>query len=282
MAGDVTMRQSSRRAFLSAATGCGLALSGCSTLSQSTSPPTDSAAPITALDVTSEAIAVELGPDADVSELSLIGPDGEAVTSKTVTAGETRVTVPILDVSPGTAEYEHYTPGDHELVAIVNGEEFSQSLSLEPDIELVAVEQYRDGSSVQDYGRIMISLENHGSGPTWAYDITFDRAPNYSANTELTENIGLPYTETLSDEISVLIPPNDTRRYISQFAPLILPEGEYDCDREVANFSMSVGIATGTVIDTSLSASLDGAKETADISGGVVCDQVTVAQQEGK
>jgi hypothetical protein len=248
--------------------------------SESTRTPTDSPSPITAVEVTRQAVVVDLRADADVSELSLIGPDGEAVSSTTVAAGETQVTLPILEVNPEITGYEHYTPGEHELVAITEAGEVSRTLPLQPQISIEFVEQYRNGSSSQDLGRVMVILRNQGTGPTWAYDITFNQAPNYSANTDLTENIGLPYVETPSEVSSVQIPPDATRRYISQFAPLILPEDEYDCNGDVANFSMRVGIASGTVLNADLSASFEGKKEPADITGNVVCNETTVTTQE--
>jgi hypothetical protein len=267
------MQPYSRRAFLSAVAGAGLALAGCSTPSGSSSTPTESPAPITGVDVTEQSVVVGVAEDTAVSELSLIGPDGEAVTSRSVAAGETQVTLPILEIDPDIAGYEHYTPGEHELVAVVDGEAFSQTLSLQPAIEIVAVEQYQEGSSPADLGRLSVHVANRGTGPTWVHDITFENSPNPDANDALIEEPGVPQVTLTTGERDTTLSPNEEIRLLTSESPLLFHESnEEGCGSDLSS-SMLIGTPVGQ-IQTDIRISAGGEKRSLPMVNSYVCNSV--------
>lgn len=257
------------------------ALAGCSGGKSSVEPtPVADSTPsaFESLEVTADAIVVSLGADHNVTELSLIGPDGRAVTTVDVETGVRTVDVPILELNPERSGYEHYQPGEHELVAVLEDSEVSTTLSLEPDLHVTAIEQYRDGSKTADLGKLAVTVENRGTGPTWVYDIAFEEAPNFAVNDELTTNPGIPKIGSPTTAKEATLEPGQEQTFITDDVPLLLPDsGDRTCGEPI-EFIVKIGTPLSEVPLYKTQADTGGEQKSVSFLAGEVCTEVTIEE----
>lgn len=269
------MAQLTRRRLLAGLSALSLPLAGCSSSEQATGTPSSTPEPITGVSVTGTAVVVDLVDDTDVDQLSLIGPDGEAVATSDVTAGETTVSLQILEVDPGVTGYEHYQPGTHELVAKRGEKEFTTEIPLRPDLEVSRVKQHQNGSSDADLGRLEVWVKNRGSGPTWVHDITFEEAPYYATNDSLRQDPGIISIDTVGEGQNAIVPPASERGYISRDAPLLFTGSSQG---ECASKS-TFGVILGTPLESirgSVTSQNRGAKRVISTTDQYACSDVGV------
>ncbi|WP_435365788.1 hypothetical protein [Haloarchaeobius sp. DYHT-AS-18] len=278
--------QYSRRRFLAGAslTGAGL-LAGC--LGDSNSGETEASETATTTealpDVVTEIgfdgmdLVVGLQPDAAVSKLNLISPDGTAFASKSVTRGATTVRIPILDADTGFNEPKHYTPGLHELVVITEESAERIPVSLEPDIQLVNVRVNSDATNIEDRGKLEFTVENVGTGPTWVFDITYEDAPNSRANIPLNEYPGFARFEWPNETRDFVVGPAEQRSFVDDLNPLRFPGQEYSgCDLGTFEIRAKIGVANGDLIEADIKSEIGGAEINRNMYAKYGCDESVV------
>ncbi|WP_284010428.1 hypothetical protein [Haloarcula pelagica] len=271
----------SRRAFLAGVTGSSLALAGCASrdVGEPTSPSFESV--VSDVTVGSRDLVVELSSD-DVTEAVLIGPDGTAFDSQPVEAGVRTVRFQIIEFEPGFNTSSHYTPGLYELVVVIDGTELKKELSIIPDIRLTGVRQYREYDSPADLARIVFTVDNNGTGPTWIYDATFEDAPNYTANDDPIDNASIPYVDLLSSKDKFIVGPGENQSYLNNSKPLAFPEVGHSCERQPRPFRMQIGIADGSTIETVLTPTCGGEKISLDLVDRVVYSRTEIEWEQSE
>ena len=250
--------QHTRRAFLAGVSVSSLGLAGCTSrgdVRELTGPTFDSL--VSDITVGSQDVVVELA-SSDVTEVVLVAPDGTAFDSQKVQTGVNTVRFQIIELDLELASSSHYTPGTYEIVVVANDTEFKQVLSIVPDIQLTEVRQYRTGESPSDLARIVFTVTNVGTGPTWIYDAAFDDAPNYTANGDLNGTPSIPYLQSPTTADELIVAENKTQSYLDASKPLAFPEADYSCERESQLFRMRIGISDGSVIETELHPTCNG------------------------
>ncbi|WP_435320284.1 hypothetical protein [Haloarchaeobius sp. TZWSO28] len=222
-------------------------------------------------------LVVGLHPDAAVSKLNVISPDGTAFASKTVTRGATTVRIPILDADTGFNEPKHYTPGLHELVVKTDESTERISVSLEPDIQLVDVRVNSDATNIEDRGKLEFTVENVGTGPTWVFDITYEDAPDSWVNVPLSDYPGRAKFEQPTNPTELVVGPSERRSYLDDSNPLRFPGQEYSgCDLGTFDIRAIIGVADGDVIEVDLKSRISGNEINRDMYAHYGCDESTV------
>lgn len=232
---------------------------------------------VSAIEVADSDLVVSLTADHDVSTLSLIGPDGQAVTEQSVATGAATVALPILSIEPDLSNYDHYTPGDHELVVETAGETNRTTVPLEPALQVTEVEQYTEGESPAQLGNLAITVENTGTGPTWVYDITYSNAPNFAANGELTGDPGIPRLLVPSSENGFIVSPGEQQKFVDSDSPLqFSDDGTVECGQLSAEFIAIIGQAVGEPLSREIKATGSDQSTGKSVSGGLVCSQFAI------
>lgn len=232
---------------------------------------------VDSVEVADSDLVVSLVTDHDVSTLTLVGPDGQAVVEQSVATGERTVPLSILDIDPELSGYEHYTPGAHELVVETADETNRTTVPLEPDLQVTAVEQYTDGESAAELGNLAITVENTGTGPTWIHDITYSDAPNVAANGELSNDPGVPLFTIPDSTHQLVVSPGESQRFVDPDSPLLFSnDGEVDCGQQSAQFKAYVAHPTGEPLTRSINVRGTDQSESVSVSGGRVCENTTV------
>jgi hypothetical protein len=220
-------------------------------------------------------MVVRLREGHDVSQVNLIAPDGTSFAQATVPTGATTVRMKLLAIRQGS--YLHYSLGPHKLVAVTDTDAISVDLDLKPDLEITEVSQPRSIAGSDDYGRLELRIGNTGTAPTWIYDITYQGAPNFSADTELSSQPGIPRLHDLETPDETIIPPGAIKSYIGAKVPLAFPgDDPTGCSLEEHRFSIRVGVASGDVLLRDVQASVSGEREPVGIVGEYVCTDVSI------
>lgn len=227
-------------------------------------------------------MVVSLRDDHDVSKLNLIGPDGQAVTRRRLAAGETTATLEILDIRPGVGGYEHYEPGEYELVAVREEGTLSQSIELVPELRIIDVQQYRDGEQNTDLGKLAVTVKNVGTGPTWVYDITTRGAPNRFANDPLYDDPGLPQVFDPASPLDTILDPGEVGDFVGYATPLVFTESDQSACEGVAEFVVIVDSPRVSPVEKSIFASFSGDVESVGLTGDYVCSETDVEIDDGK
>ena len=274
MEGALMTPRHSRRAFLTGTIAAGIGLAGCGSSSpvESLRTPTFESI-VSGVTVESQEVVLRLS-SSEVTEAVLIGPDGTAFDSQTVETGERTVRFPIIELDVSQGSYSHYTPGTYELVIVADDEEFSQQLPLVPELQITAVEQYRDGEAPVDLSRIAFTIENIGTGPSWVYDVGFEGSPNFTADDELSGYPGIPDLEEPTTEAELLLAPDVEQRYIDGSNPLSPRTSEYTCQSSIPSFVSRVGVADGSILSAELNPTFGGDSISFGFSDRFVCTEV--------
>lgn len=268
----------SRRGLLGGGAGVVIgALAGCAGGSDPPGTGSPSGASVfQALSFDGPDLVVELVDEHAVSRVNLIGPDGSLFGSADVAAGARTVRIELLDIKPEGAGMKHYTPGEHELFAVGEEESASMKVDLVPDLEIVDVRQYREGDGDQVYGRLVVEVENVGSGPTWVYDVTNRNAPNRASNANLGSDPGVLLLEQEGLPESAIITPEESKAFEDVIYPLVFPDSEESrCDLQ---FDMTVIVGTPIIdpIEETIRVTTGGESYTAGLTGGYTCSVVSV------
>ena len=127
-------------------------------------------------------LVVRLHDEHAVEQLNLIAPDGSIFSQSAVATGATTVRIEMLDLREGLSSYDHYTPGEYELVAILPERTVTRELALRPELHVVDVHQFREGDNAGDLSKLAVTLENVGTAPTWIYDFAYVGVPDNGSN----------------------------------------------------------------------------------------------------
>jgi len=274
----MTGRPVSRRALLRSGLLCGAAtVAGCLG-DGSVSTPSDTAGnppgPFDDVSVDGGDLVVELVDNHDVSGLNLIAPDGTAFAETDVAVGARQQRIELLDIRPGLGGYDHYDPGVYELVAIQGDSETTVDVPLEPDLQIVDVGQYREGEKPSDYGRVVVTVENVGTGPTWVYEITYRDAPNHLVNDPLNGDPGVPVLTKPTTASSLILDPNSQRHYVGDTTPFVVSnQSQQTCSLDT-EMTVLVGVADGSNIEYEVSVSYGGSSTSTGLTGEYTCTNV--------
>ncbi|CDK39190.1 uncharacterized protein domain protein [Halorubrum sp. AJ67] len=210
-------------ALLSGVAGClgtNTARNGTESPTGSPSPPIDSV--FEEIEFVGPNLVVTLAEDHDVDRLNLISPDGGTFEQVTVTEGVTTAEFQILYKSGGS-----YDTGNYELVAVRGESSDTMSVELRPEISVVDVEPDVDVDDQNSTGRLFVTVENTGTGPTWVYNIGFRNAP-YSNAPEVIEGDGVADTrfERPQDPQQEFLQPNTEQRFLKGRGVLIISDDD--------------------------------------------------------
>jgi hypothetical protein len=174
-----------------------------------------------------------------------------------------------------TGDFEHYSPGNHEIVLETASGSQSVNVDLTPSLEITDIYQHHGGDSERSLGQVGIEITNTGSGPTWVYDISFEDAPYYSANDGLHGDPGVVLLETPKESEGLIIGPGETQKYLSNDTPLLLKRDGKNCN---GNYDMAVvvGVATGEHLTKQVVAAGNGESTNIPSSDRMVCENMDV------
>lgn len=221
-------------------------------------------------------LVITLPEDHDVSQISLIAPDGTAFASVAPDFGVRTVRIATADPQVGRADYVHYKPGVHELVAQVGEETQRRKVELRPELSVSAVTMSRESNQPADLGKVSVRIQNDGTAPTWPFDIAFDGAPNWTVNRPIKQSVGIPMDGNLSEQ-AIIIPPGEEREFTSVTPPVLFEEdSSVQCSGEEYAFRVLIGVASGDVLSQTVRVATGGERLTATLSGRFACDESTL------
>lgn len=254
----MTGEKHSRRRFLQgglALTAAGLA--GCSSSGSTGTATPDSIFRDTS--VSGSSLRITLREDHEISTVNLIAPDGSEFRSTNVETGVTTVKFDLFDFYPG----QHYTPGEHELVAVSDGEELSStSFNLQPDLRLASVEQYSGGTnSPQNRANLLATVENVGTAPTWVYYLGYSGTPNatHTPQEGHPKDSPLKALEMPNSKQETILAPSETQSFLGRWPPFQF-SGEEHCREMKIEFDLTVYSGIGENLTRQLRATLSGEK----------------------
>lgn len=219
-------------------------------------------------------LVVRLRDGHEVSRLNLIDSDGELFVTTDVAAGATTARLEILRIEPGS-RMKHYTPGVHTLVAVGEDEERSVELEMEPSLRVVEVQQYRAGTEASDLGRLAVTVENVGTGPTWVYTISYIDPPNWTAGFDVDFDPGAPQLHVPTDPRESIINPGTIREFVGPTSPILLStDSTPECNGS-SEFTLVIGQAIGNPLETGVAVSYDGQFTWVGITDDYVCSDVS-------
>lgn len=221
-------------------------------------------------------LVVDLREDHGVSTVNLIAPDGSLFAEADVATGATRVGLEILRIRPASAGMIHYVPGAHELVAVSGDETETTTVELVPELRIVDVQQFRDGTRGGDFGRLIVEVENTGTGPTWVHDVTHIGAPNRGANVELGRDPGVILLEQDGLPESAIITPGSSRSFEDIVFPLIFRSDDSASCEDQFTMSVLIGSPVLDPIEQTIQIDVAGEPRTAGLTGQFTCSNVSV------
>jgi hypothetical protein len=220
-------------------------------------------------------LVVRLREDHDVTGVTLIAPDGTLFTEHSVAVGVTTVRLELLDIQPGLGGYDHYEPGEYELVAVRDQESVRVPVDLQPDLRIVSVRQYRDGDRPSDLGKLVVEVENVGTGPTWVHDITYRDAPNWVVNNPLSSDPGILKLTQPTNPTDAILSPNGSSSFVGITTPILFVGDSTPSCSSVSDFSVIIGTAVRRDLEVQIRAMVSG---TAQLAGPreYTCDEISV------
>jgi hypothetical protein len=189
-------------------------------------------------------LVVTLSDGHDVERLNLISPDGSTFKQTSVAEGATQVEMQILFKSGGS-----YDSGEYELVAVTGESSDSMPVELNPEIDIVDVKPEFDEDDQNSTGRLFITVENAGSGPTWIYNIGFQNAP-YPNAPEVIESDGVADTtfERPQNPDKEFLQPDVERRFLKEQGVLIISDDDsLSCEDDTSELTVVVQTPHGDV-----------------------------------
>ncbi|WP_254831391.1 hypothetical protein [Haloglomus salinum] len=226
-------------------------------------------------------LVIGLPEDHGVSQISLVEPDGTVFKTVRPDFAATTVRIAVADPEIGDSDYVHYTPGVHELVAKAGNQTERRSIDLHPEVAITGIRLNEGGDRLLDSGKVVVRIENTGTAPTWAHDIAFEGAPDWTADTPLSDFPGIPFMGGVSAD-SAVISPGGRQEYVSNAAPAVFDkEASVECAGEKFEFKINVGIATGEILSTSVRLTAEGNPGPETTGGRFVCDSSRIEVLDG-
>ena len=229
-------------------------------------------------------MVIELPDDHDVRRLNLIDAEGELYTQTTVASGETTSRLEILDIRPGLGGYEHYEPGNYELVTVdADGETTSTALELVPDLRIVDISQYRDGERNSDYGKLAVKVENVGTGPTWVYDIRTRGVESQDGWGDFETDPGIPRINKPHDLDQLIQNPDQRESYVSVSTPFLFADSAATTCSGSKDVEIRVDSTAGQSLFSNVSTNIGGELLPVGLVDQYTCSRVsveTLAQSE--
>ena len=230
---------------LAGVAGC----SGTNNPSTETESPTGSSAPpadsvFEDVGFAGSNLVVMLADGNDADRLNLISPDGSIFEQTSVVEGATQVEMQILLKSGGS-----YDSGEYELVAVTGESSDSMSIELNPEVDIVDVEPEFDEDDQNSTGRLFVTVENAGSGPTWIYNIGFQNVP-YPNAPEVIEGDGVADTtfERPQNPDKEFLQPGVERRFLKEQGVLIISDDDtVSCEDDTSELTIVVQTPHGDV-----------------------------------
>jgi hypothetical protein len=182
------------------------------------------------------------GNDAD--RLNLISPDGSIFEQTSVVEGATQVEMPVVFKTGGT-----YAAGECELVAVLGESSESRPIELRPEIQIVDVEPEFDEDDGNSSGRLFVTVENSGTGPTWVYNIGFRNAP-YRNAPQVIEGDGVADTtfEQPEDSSEEFLVPDTEQTFLKRRGVLVIDDNdEVSCGGDSVELTVVVQTPHGDV-----------------------------------
>ncbi|QPV61552.1 twin-arginine translocation signal domain-containing protein [Halosimplex litoreum] len=229
--------------------------------------------------VSGNSLRVTLREDHDVSTVNLIDSSGSIFQSSQVATGATTVELGLFDYRRGW----HYTPGEHTLVAVEDGEEVgSTTIPLTPELEITNVEPYTGGRPTpSNRANLLVTVENTGTGPTWVYYVGYENAPRSAANriptTDYARSTPLLNLEKPQSADDVILQPGDSTVFRGIRSPLLLSKDDH-CNGLEVNLTAIVSTGIGENGQRELRAVLDGEPVRANFRG--TCSDIQIEPRE--
>lgn len=262
---------SRRRLLAMGGAALGGVMAGCSS-----EPPQAATPPPSVFRGTSFAgtdLVVDLVEDHGVEQLNLIGPDARLFAQASVAVGENKIELEILNIGQGPS-FKHYRPGLHELTAVGERVQEAQRIEIRPDLRIVNVRQYRDGVLANELGKLVVEVENIGTGPTWIHSITYRNSPNPRADDSFGNVQGILRLDSPQPPLKAIIGPGKSQEFIGLAFPLLFSSDQSaTCEGE---YTISV-YAESPVYDpihADIQTTLGGDAVPAGITGEYTCSKV--------
>jgi len=221
-------------------------------------------------------LVVALREDNEVSEITLVKPDGSLYGQREVASGVTTIRFQLIDIENGQAE--HYSPGKYELVANNNNQSTSETVEMRPELRIRDIRQYRIEDQPESYGHISIEIANVGTAPTWIYDIAYEKPPRRGATTSLGDRKNILHFKLPEENEEAILHPSETQSYVEKSPSLRFNErGDQSCGDTIET-TLIVGTAVGDPLKQRIRIRLDGRSISVSAIGDFVCSNVTVEQ----
>ena len=240
-----TWRRSRRRFITGVGAGVLTGIAGCTSgeSNSQTDPPTNATTPpsdsgIEALHFTGTDLVVKLADDHDVARLNLIGPEGATFEETRVAQGATEARLQLMSKT-GTA----YSAGQYELIAVTEPASESMPIELQPAVQVADVRPEVDEEEGYSTGRLVVSVTNTGTGPTWVYNIGFRNAPYRNAPAVIDGDAPVDTTFAKPAPDKEFLPPETTRDFLKRRGVLVV-DGNNGISCEGATAELTVVVQT--------------------------------------
>jgi hypothetical protein len=238
------------------------------------SPPADSV--FEEVEFTGPNLVVTLAEDHGVDRLNLIAPDGSTFEQTTVAEGATQVEMQIVFKTGDT-----YSAGEYDLVAVSGESSESMTVELQPEIQVVDVEPEFDEDDGYSSGRLFVTVENVGTGPTWVYNIGFQNAP-YRNAPQVIDGVADTTFEQPEDSDKEFLSPETQRTFLKRRGVLVINDNDdVSCEGDTAEVTVVVQTPHGD-IEQPIRAQLSGGYHVDD-QGAIQhpCREVQIELVEG-
>jgi hypothetical protein len=278
MEGIMTDKRRSRRRFIQSGLAMAAAgVAGCSSLGPAGGVGRTS--PIQETSVSGASLVVDLTENHEVTKLNLVGPSGSLFRSTSVATGTTTAEIGLFDYRRGW----HYTPGEHSLVAIADGEKnASKTVPLKPKLEISDVEPYTGGRPTpSNRANLLVTVKNTGTGPTWVYYVGYENALDQDANhipaNDYVKTVPLQNLDEPESREDVILEPGKSSKLLGTDSPFILADEDH-CNNLTVELSVLVLSGIGTNLRKQLRATLAGEQISANFAR--TCSDISIDLSE--
>lgn len=235
----------STTALLSGVAGCSGTnnpSNGTESSTGSPSPPADSV--FQGIEFSGPNLVVSLAEDHDVDRLNLIASDGSTFEQATVAEGASQVEMQIVSKTGGT-----YSAGEYDLVAVIGESSESMTVELQPELQVVEVEPEVDEDDSYSSGRLFVTVENVGTGPTWVYNIGFRNAPYRNAPDVIEgDDVADTTFEQPEDPDKEFLRPETERTFLKRRGVLVIDDNDdVSCEGDTAELTVVVQTPHGDI-----------------------------------
>jgi len=264
-------RRIDRRTLLIGVSGALVALAGCTNkpetsdeTAQTTKQPADGSDAFEQIGFNDGTLIVTLADDVSVEEVNLLTSSGDIAMQVPVVSGSSNAEFEL--VGPST---EGYTPGEHTLVAVSNGETIGETtLDLTPNVTLSDLrwaKQYpelewnKDRANWEEYSALL--LENTGTAPTYLTQLRWSKTPRLLA---------LTY-DTVETQPQIVLPAGETTIVYSRWPTFAthVQGTSLDCGNlDTVEFTVTADLQVGSSVSYSQSVTYGGDQYSCELSSG--------------